>query len=1265
MKKKFAKIFKKTFIASSVALLCANVVLAVPTQIPLLTRGSMVAPNIVFMIDDSGSMAADYLYQEMKPVAWGYYNSSNKWIANPTLNLSSGYGVNPNNPGYAACSPQINQLYYDPATYYPPPFNNVGVRIAPATRLNTSTGWGSSDRVCVSSAGAGNPAIYNYKGGSGPYWNGSLYLNPSSSYDRVDITPTVNSYFNSATGVKYPARTDCAGTTCTYAEESQNFANWYQWYRTRLDMAQSSIIEAFANQPATFRLGWGKLNNLADNKKLTEGVTTFDNAKRTKFIDFVNGIGNGGATPSRWALDAVGRYYQRQDTEGPWSNTPVATSVGVTTVSGKTSSTPNTTFATCRRANAIYVTDGYYNDVSISGLSETIVGEYDGNNSINLPNINSATGGGAYVPVNPYKQSVASNTFADIAMKYWVTDLFPTLDNKIKPVTGDNPDIAFWQHMNFWAIGLGVVGTIDISTPDKQKTELNAITVGTKSWPVPVENEPSTLDDMWHATVNARGSFLNAGNSTQLQAAINSMMGQMLKASSSQAGVAVSTVNLDTGTIKYVPTYTTGNWSGNLIAYELNNDPLAGAIGKVKMPALWKAETLDPTTELETANTLCPTPADTSLCPANLAVIANTTTRATNRNIFVGNGATSGTRAVPFTYSDMNGAGVASAITPAYVGQPIDQTLISFLRGDKSQEGTNGSRAYRSRFTTLGDIVNSTPTFVKFAVDYGYSAQTGYTNFLATKSARSEGAVFFGANDGMLHVLGESNGREIFAYVPKAVLSKVAQLALSSYGTNNNHLYFVDGPLTQGDYYNGSSWKNVVAGTTGAGAKAVFALDATTPTSMNASSVLWEISNTTSGFTELGNVLHDVQIGLLRNGQWAAIFGNGYDSASKKAQLFIVNMNDGSLIKKIDTMAGSSSAQNGLGGVRVLTNTNGEIIGAYAGDLLGNMWKFDLYDTNSANWGTGYGTTSAPKPLYTAKNAAGGIQPITATPYIMPHPSGGYLVAMSTGKLFEDADLPDTSKQATYGIRDTKLFGTTPITNPSGTSQVVGTSSLVQQTITATNTINQTITAFDGTTSVQAITFYSVSSNAIDWTTKDGWYFELPNTGQRTVFPVDALVGSLSRIVRVDTVQPGGVASDPCASATSAVGATYIIDALTGGSPKGTLLDTNGDGVVIDGTAGVNVPNADIANASGYTTAADGRNISTLRQASSTTTMIDVYVFSSGGEAGRLRIDLCLLKLATTSLEIQSCCNQGGKSAEPYAQFCTPAKRTWRQLFMR
>ena len=1118
---------------------------AAPAQVPLLTRGTMVAPNIVYMFDDSGSMDATYLFQEANPAAWGYTSVS-------SLNLSSGMGIQPNNDDYARCSPQINQLYYDPTTRYDPPFNNAGVRLAPATRLSSTTVSTGTD-VCITTTG--QPDVFLYNGGPGPNWDGTKKLNVAASYTKTTIKSTTTSY-PKATG-----RTDCAGTTCTYAEEAQNFANWNKWYQTRILMARNASIEAFVNLPSTFRLGWALLNTV-DTGSLTEGVSDFTMAKRSKFIDFLNALGTSGSTPSRMALDRVGKYFMRRDTDGPWGNTPpggnTTAAVQVGEIATKVPSNPNTTLASCRRSNALYLTDGYYND----SFSPSTAYNFDNVTSPAIPNPYGASY--TYNPVLPYKQS-RSNTFADVAMKYWVTDLYPGLDNKVAKVPG--VDDAFWQHLNFWAIGLGVVGTMTPS--DATLTEIKN---GTKSWPTPSTNQPSALDDMWHATVNARGGFLNAANSTQLVTSLNSMIGQILKASASQAGVAVSTVNLNTGTMKFVPAYTTGEWTGNIIANNL--DINTGNETNIA----WMAETRDNITGLETANTLCPTPGNATLCPATLPDLTNYAKRATSRNILVGNGATTGARAVPFTYTDMNAVtGLVASITPAYTGQIIDNLLINYLRGDRAQEGTNGTRIYRTRPTVLGDVVNSTPTFIKPALDYGYgssaTAPAGYAAYLGTKAARTEGTIFFGANDGMAHALAENDGREVFAYVPKAVLPTVAKLAANDY--NTNHLYYVDGPFSQGDFYNGTSWRNAVVGTTGAGAKAVFAFDATTPTSMSAANVLWEVSSSTANFSELGFVLNDVQIGLMRNGQWAAIFGNGYSSASGKAQLFIVNMNDGTLIKKIDTLAGPN---NGLSGVRLVTNKDSEVIGAYAGDLLGNMWKFDLFDTNAANWGVGFGTTAAPKPLYQAKASTGTAQPITAMPYVLPHPAGGYLVALSTGKLFEDADLVTTGTQTAYGIYDKTAFGTTPLPNPA-VSQVAGTSSLVQQTVSTDISIPITVTAFDNTTSTQNVTYYTVSANPINWTTQNGWYFNLPNAGQRTVFPVDALA---SRLIRVDTLQPGGVSSDPCSSATSATGINYIIDALTGGSPLGPILDTNGDGVVGAG---------DDTTASAYTTSADGRDV--------------------------------------------------------------------------
>ena len=1178
------------------ATLCIHqATLAQPAQTPLLTRSASVAPNLVLMFDDSTSMTEQVLYQETTDTAWGGKK--------PEL---GGEGVKPilGSDFYARCSPQINQIYYNPKLLYLPPYTIDGQRQAAASPPDQWEGV-----VCKDSNN--NPILYRYPG-NGPLWDQIHKLDLLSSYTPLTIQASNPSYPKSA------VRTDCKANTCTYAEELQNFANWYQWYRLRVDMARHALIEAFIDLQPNFRLGWGRINTLGitntnvkpettSNGELEEGVSLFDNNKRSKLIDFLTGITRYNLipqTPNRYALDTVGKYFQRKDADGPWGSTPTPSSVGISTVQdGSTVSTePKSKFASCRRANAMLITDGYYND------SNPGVGEVD---NITLPKIKSANGTiYQYIPTNPFKQN-SSDSFADVAMKYWATDLNSNLINNV-PASSNDP--AFWQHLNFWGITLGVDGTLL-----RNANTLAELRAGTKQWTEP-NKTPGQIDDMWHATVNARGDMLSAGNPAQLKAAVNSMVGQILKTSSSQAGVSANTLNLSSNTLKFVPTYTTGEWSGNISAYQL--DDKNGNTATL----VWQAETRDPTSGMETRNTLYP----------DLSVAFGNSRKTVNRKIYVG---TAAGNAAAFSFSP----DVRNAMQAAFDGQVIDQTLIDYLRGDRSEEGPATTRQYRARAALLGDVVNSTPTLVKLAIDYGYAnlpagtpGISTYASFLNSKAMRKEGVLFFGANDGMAHGLAEKDGREVFAFVPRAVLPYIAKLADPNY----SHRYFVDGPMTQGDFYSsGNTWKNVVIGSAGAGAKSLFAFDVTDPVNMGSTNVLWEINSNAAAFAELGYVLSDVQMGLMRNGEWAAVFGNGYSSKSGTARLFVVNMNTGALIASLDTKAGPD---NGLGGVRLVKNNNNVVIGAYAGDLLGNLWKFDLSDTKAANWGFGFGTNNAPKPLFIARTTStqplfiispSGSQPvpqaITSAPFVQIHPNGGYIVVAGTGKFFEDEDLTNTTPQATYGIYDKTAFGAA---HPDpGRSQVLGVTNLVEQTILSTGSPDL----------LSASNFFTIIANPIDWSKNEGWYFKLPFTGQRVIYPIDSLLG---RIIRVDTIAPSDADTDPCTTSTSATGYNFIVDALTGGSPQAAILDTNRDGKV-DSTDGVGM--------SGYTTSADGRDVSIERTETSTSTSKDFLILNAnkgdekGGGTGYevAHLDLCKLGLISCTKTI--------------------AKRSWRQLFLR
>ena len=1054
------------------------------------------------------------------------------------------------------------------------------------------------------------------------------YFNPAYTPDGgspLALSATVVDYPNTPSSAtpsypKFKNRTDCAGTSCTWSEELQNYANWQTYHSTRLDLAKTGIGIAFEPLNPTFRLGWGTINTLSGSNRLDKGVRLFNSTVQSDFLTWLYGIPANGSTPNRIALDQVGTYYKRSDNGGPWASTPAGDNA---LTSG---GAEDTSHASCRRSYAMLMTDGYYNDSFSIGDQDTTTG----------PRITSPSTY-QYTPIGPYSDTRSgtpfSNSFADVAMKYWLTDLRPNLPNNVRSVPGDE---AYWQHLNFYAIGLGLIGTLDSTDPAVlAKLTGNASTLPPRSldWPTPAPNDPRSIDDMWHAAVNGRGKMLNAKTTDELNRSILQMMSDIGGKEGTQSGVAVSTASLTKDTKKYTPSFTPIQWNGNVTAYTL--DPTTGN----QTGIAWQVETLlstDIVTGIKTYSSLIPA--------------------AASRNIYVGNGATSGTnRAVPFTFSALSTAGLTSSMNGT-----VNAGLIDYLRGDPTNEATSASVAsstaiYRARATRLGDIVNSTPVFVKDSVNLNYTSTTfaplgSYATFINEKKARPEGLLFVGANDGMLHALRDGRyssggavitqgGVETFAYVPNALLPTINQLADKTYV----HRFYVDGPHVETDAFfgvgsssSGTGWANIVLGTTGAGAgapgsagvsprSAVYAIDVTSlnssPTALSATSVLWEASSSNASFTELGYVLTDVASGPTRDGRWVAIFGNGYESRSCQARLYIVNLKDGSLIKEINTNAGNcSTAKNGLGGVRIVRNAGQQVIGVYAGDLLGNVWKFSLNDTSPLNWKVDLGGS----PLFTA----GATQPITAAPGVLQlplagatDPSTGYMVVAGTGKFYEISDITTTTQQSLYGIWDPVAFGAAPI--PAGTA-LTNKSLLVQQTIGA------------ATVAPNGNTYYPISTNTVSYTgatPKRGWFIDFPKTGQRLVYPIDLLS---SRFAAADTISPANVSLDPCSNTSGGTGYFYIVDALTGAGPTEAILDTYGDG---------NVDTQDLI-VSGLESWADGRNV-TLEV--SKTAAATTYVNVSGGNPGGTTIKIsCALTgtcLTTTPTKIKS--------------------REWRQLFMR
>ncbi len=178
---------------------------------------------------------------------------------------------------------------------------------------------------------------------------------------------------------------------------------------------------------------------------------------------------------------------------------------------------------------------------------------------------------------------------------------------------------------------------------------------------------------------------------------------------------------------------------------------------------------------------------------------------------------------------------------------------------------------------------------------------------------------------------------------------------------------------------------------------------------------MWEISaptvaNTANAFNDLGYAYARPEVARLADGRWAAFISNGYGSNSGVAALYVVDIRDGSLIRKI--VINSSETGNGLSSVKLRVNSQNVVQAAYGGDLKGRMWKFDLSGTSPTAWGVAF----AGQPLFTT--SGGATQPITVQPLLADNPQGGTQVFFGTGKFNETADKLNKDLQGFYSIWD-------------------------------------------------------------------------------------------------------------------------------------------------------------------------------------------------------------------------------------------------------
>lgn len=603
------------------------------------------------------------------------------------------------------------------------------------------------------------------------------------------------------------------------------------------------------------------------------------------------------------------------------------------------------------------------------------------------------------------------------------------------------------------------------------------------------DGTPNLVEE-WDVDGNDRpDTYFFAIDPNKLKDSLSEAFAGVVKTSSSAASVATNSTRLDVDTVVYQARFNSEDWRGQLLAFQIESD---GSVGD----PLWDAGDIMPADHLRDIYTLNPAS---------------------------GNGVT-------FEWSNLSPAQQAALNTlPDSTVDSLGSQRLDWLRGDDAQEQRNGGVFRNRTITILGDIINSDPYFVG-KPDYRYhqlpdaTEAAEYVTFRnsAAYQARRE-MLYVGANDGMLHAFDANTGAEQFAYVPNLVFEKLSALTEIDYA----HQYYVDGSARAADAYVSGSWRTVLLGSLGGGGGGIFALDVTNPDTFNTTSVMWEFTD-----ADMGDHGTQATVVRLNNGDWAALVGNGFESTAGRAYLYLVDLDDGSIIRKIP--AGTETA-NGLA-TPVPVDTDGDRITdvVYAGDLQGNLWKFDLSGTNEAQWDVEFKQGPNDRPLFTATDAGGARQPITQRPAVGRHPDGGYMLYFGTGSFYAVGDNVVSSpapEQSFYGIRD------------NGSRLTNGRNQLQEQEIVAE------VAAAAGDVRV-------VSDNAVNYGSDAGWYLDL-------VSPVNGAEGERSvanPVLRGDriiftTLIPS---SEPCDFGGS--GWLMELDALNGMRLPYSVLDIDGDG---------------------------------------------------------------------------------------------------------
>jgi type IV pilus assembly protein PilY1 len=661
--------------------------------------------------------------------------------------------------------------------------------------------------------------------------------------------------------------------------------------------------------------------------------------------------------------------------------------------------------------------------------------------------------------------------------------------------------------------------------------------------------------------------------------------------SASSASSNTKSGELNTGTQVFLSSYQPNNWWGQLTANNLvfnatTNNLAASAI------ANWDASCV----------------LTGGVCTAtNVASV--TAQGSSSRNILTWDGSTG----IPFQWANLN-ATQKSALT-AGDATPVNSNRWAYLRGDRTNENTSGAAGtFRQRTGVLGDIVDSSPTLVAAPSataftdtwkDVVYPAATHpenstsatkYSSFVASNKNRLN-VVYAGANDGLLHGFRAgafnsagvaitpgtlpNDGREVLAYMPGYTLQTIHSTTTANdfANTQYGHAFNLDATPTTGELFYNNSWHTWLVSGLGPGGNAIFALDVTDPTQFaeaNASTLVmgeWTSStisctNVTNCGQNMGNTFGTPAIRRFHNGKWGFVFGNGLNSTTGKAGIYVVTIDPSSAAQTVyylDTGSGSSTTPNGITFTSPSDLDSDHITDyVYAGDIKGNIWRFDLTSNLPSAWAASkYGNTTA-TPLFTTANNA----PITTKAIVIKgtrSTAGTTRVVVNFGtgqktpQTTSSAATYATGTQTLYGVWDWDMDAWNVLAG-SGAAAAKMTSLTAPQTITANSTslTNQTITA---TFASGGINYRQVSNSSVAWKdlpsgTKYGWYLDMPTSQEQVIYNPTIIQGAFV----VNTSIPANNTPLNCSNSLDS-GWTMAIDPLTGGALKTAFFTINGKNV--------------------------------------------------------------------------------------------------------